>query len=223
MRDRILEELDTEGLRAAFLEYTRVAYGLIPPISKPRILDAGCGTGLPTVELARLGDGEIVAIDPDENAIDTLRQRIEKEGLSDRVRTVCCSIFETGFAAASFDIIWEEGVFHILDTQRVLAESARLVNGGGFLVMFETNEWFERTHERFADHGFDLVHRVPLPPGSWWTRYYAPLEERVAALREKYGEPEDRDVLSRFEREIESVKANVAKSDCSFVILCRKV
>jgi hypothetical protein len=64
---------------------------------------------------------------------------------------------------------------------------------------------------------------VPLPPGSWWTRYYAALEERVAALREKYGEPEDRDVLSRFEREIESVKANVAKSDCSFVILCRKV
>jgi hypothetical protein len=105
----------------------------------------------------------------------------------------------------------------------VLAESARLVNGGGFLVMFETNEWFERTHERFAEHGFDLVHRVPLPPGSWWTRYYAPLEERVAVLRKKYGESEDRDVLSRFEREIESVKANVAKSDCSFVLVRRRV
>jgi len=222
MRDRILEELDTEGLRAAFLEYTRKAYRMIPPIDRPRILDAGCGTGQPTVELALLSDGDIVAIDPDENALDTLRLRIEKEGLSDRVRTVCCSIFETGFTAATFDIIWEEGVFHLLDTQRVLTESVRLVPEGGFLVMFETNEWFERTHEHFSEHGLDLFQKLPLPPGCWWTRYYAPLEERVAVLREKYRETEDHEVLSRFEREAEAVKADVSKSDCSFILMRRR-
>jgi len=57
----ILEELDIEGLRGAFLEYTREAYLSIPPIVEPRIVDVGCGTGQPTLELARLSSGEIVA------------------------------------------------------------------------------------------------------------------------------------------------------------------
>jgi SAM-dependent methyltransferase len=221
MRTRILAELDTEGLRAAFLEYTREAYLSIPPIAEPRILDAGCGTGLPTVELAQLSDGEIVAIDPDEEAIDSLRLKIEELGLTDRVQAICCSIFETGFEPESFDIVWEEGVFHLLETDRVLAECARLLTAGGFLVMFETNGWLEATRGRFADHGFDPFRRIPLPSGSWWTRYYAPLEERVGRLRGHYQDPEDRKLLDRYQREIESVKADVARSDCSFIILKR--
>jgi SAM-dependent methyltransferase len=222
MRASIVEELDTEGLRAAFLEFTREAYLSLPPIEKPRILDAGCGTGLPTLELARLSDGEITAIDPDDEALETLRLRIEERGLSDRVRAIRCSIFETGFAPANFDIVWEEGVFHLLEADRVLEVSARLLKDGGFLVMFETNDWIETHRDRFAEHGFELSGHISLPPGSWWTRYYGPLEERVARLRASYQDPKGRQALSRFEREIESVKADIEKSDCSFVIMRRR-
>jgi predicted RNA methylase len=80
----ILEALDIDGFRTAFLEFTREAYLSIPPIAVPRILDAGCGTGVPTLELARLSDGEIVAVDADQKALDTLRLRIEERDLSDR-------------------------------------------------------------------------------------------------------------------------------------------
>jgi SAM-dependent methyltransferase len=148
---------------------------------------------------------------------------LDTEGLSSRVRTVCCSVFETGFAAASFDIIWEEGVFHLLEVGRVLDECARLLEGGGFLVMGETNKWIETTRGRFAEHGFSPFQHVPLPPGSWWTRYYGPLEERVVMLRRKGRGPEDRKVFGRIVREIESVKADVSNSDCSFVIIRRPV
>jgi len=223
MRTSILEELDTEGLRAAFLEYTREAYLSIPPIERARILDAGCGTGLPTLELARLSDGEIVAVDPDEEALESLRLKIEEQGLSDRVQAICCSIFETGFEPDSFDIIWEEGVYHLLETDRVLAESARLLRAGGFLVMGETNDWFETARGRFIKHGFEHFRHIPLPPGCWWTRYYAPLEERIKRLREDYRDPRDRELFGRYEREIESVKTDVARSDCSFELLRRKV
>ena len=217
----ILEELDIGGLRAAFLEYTREAYLSIPSIAQPRILDVGCGTGLPTLELARLSDGEIVAIDPDQEAIDTLRLKIEEQGLSDRVRTINCSIFETGFEPASFDIVWEEGVFHLLEAERVLEESARLLKAEGFLAMFETNDWIEANRGRFIKHGFENFRRVALPSGCWWTRYYLPLEERIASLGSKYSSPDDRKILARYEREIESVRADIARSDCSFVVLRR--
>jgi SAM-dependent methyltransferase len=219
MGTSIPEELDIEGLRAAFLEYTRDAYLSIPPISQPRILDAGCGTGLPTLELARLSDGEITAVDPDEGAIETLRLRIEEQGLSDRVRTVCCSIFETGLASASFDIVWEEGVFHLVDADRVLEESARLLKAGGYLVMFETNDWLEATRGRFIRHGFEHFRHVPLPSGCWWTRYYAPLEERIATIRARYDGSEELAVLGRYEAEIEAAKADATKFDCSFLLM----
>ena len=223
MRTSLLEELDTEGLRAAFLEYTREAYLSIPPIEEPRILDVGCGTGQPTLELARLSGGEIVAVDPDEKALGTLRLRIEEHGLSERVHAICTSIFDTEFEPESFDIIWEEGVFHLLEADRVLDKCARLLKAGGFLVMFETIDWIEATRERFGTHGFEHFRHIPLPSRCWWTSYYAPLEERVGRLRGEYLDPKDREVLGRFEREIESVKADVARSDCSFELLRRMV
>jgi SAM-dependent methyltransferase len=222
MQASILEELDIGGLRAAFLEYTREAYLSIPSIAQPRILDVGCGTGLPTLALARLSDGEIVAIDPDQEAIDTLRLRIEEQGLSDRVWTICCSIFETDFDPESFNIIWEEGVFHLLEAERVLEESARLIKAEGFLVMFETNDWIEANRGRFIKHGFERFRHIPLPSGCWWTGYYAPLEERIAGIRTRYSGSEELAVLGRYEAEIEAVKANVSKFDCSFVIMRRR-
>ena len=39
--------------------YTRKAFRLLPKLAKPRILDIGCGTGIPALELARLREGEI--------------------------------------------------------------------------------------------------------------------------------------------------------------------
>jgi SAM-dependent methyltransferase len=221
-RTRILDELGIEGLRSVFLEHTRAAYRSLPAIGKPRILDVGCGTGLPTLELARLSGGDIVAVDPDDEALETLRSNMAGRSLSNRVRTICCSIFDTGFAPSSFDIVWDEGVFHLLEPRRVLAECARVLKAGGFLVMFETDEWFESTTELFSDHGLVFFHRLRLPRGAWWTDYYAPLEARIARLRAVPTAPEDRELLRRLEREVAGVKADVAKTDCSFVVVRRR-
>lgn len=47
------------------LDYTRNAYHMLPRIDQPRILDVGCGRGDPTLELAKLSDGEIIGVDID--------------------------------------------------------------------------------------------------------------------------------------------------------------
>ena len=56
-------EINADQLRLTFLKYTKKAFEMLPQINKPRILDIGCGSGVPTLELARLSNGEIIGID----------------------------------------------------------------------------------------------------------------------------------------------------------------
>ena len=66
MKHDFLAELDRDGLRSHFNTFTRQAFQRLPKLNRPRILDIGCGTGVPALELASLSDGEIFGIDIDE-------------------------------------------------------------------------------------------------------------------------------------------------------------
>ena len=46
-----------DKIRKRLLKYTRKAFHILPQMNKPRILDVGCGSGIPTLELARLSQG----------------------------------------------------------------------------------------------------------------------------------------------------------------------
>ncbi|MBU7032610.1 MAG: class I SAM-dependent methyltransferase, partial [Theionarchaea archaeon] len=43
---------------------------MLPALDNPHILDIGCGTGEPTLELARLSEGIITAVDINQRALD---------------------------------------------------------------------------------------------------------------------------------------------------------
>jgi SAM-dependent methyltransferase len=212
------DALDTEDLRAGFLKYTRDAFRLLPPMVQPRVMDIGCGTGLPTLELARLSDGAIVGIDTDAEAIDRLRQRIDASGLAERISTRHVSLFDNGFENGSFDVVWEEGVLHLLDPATSLAECRRLLKPRGFLVMNETVEWFSSVRDRVPAAGFSIVDQLLLPERAWWTDYYAPLAERTRHLRSAQIGSIGAEQLAQLEREIAMVKAAPERFACGFFI-----
>ena len=78
--------------RAKLLPYTRRAFSSVPPVSNPLIVDAGCGTGVPTIELARLSGGTIYAVDTDARSLEILRAKADLFGLRKRIRIVDGSI-----------------------------------------------------------------------------------------------------------------------------------
>ena len=130
--------LNVEELRRRCLEHSRQAYRLLPPLGQPRILDIGCGQGQQTMELAGLGGGEVIGIDIDKAALSRLRQRVDQAGLRRRIKAIHVSLFDNGFDDNSFDLLWEEGVLHLLDASRSLSECRRLLKPDGYLVMHET-------------------------------------------------------------------------------------
>jgi len=215
----IIIDLNLEQLRVQFIRYTRKAFHMLPKMDQPCILDIGCGSGIPTLELAQLSNGEIIGIDIDQDALDKLKIKIEKMELTDRVKFINTSLYNSNLPSSSFDILWDEGVIHILDLKKSLRECNRLLKLNGYLVAGEMIKWIENKFKTFSKFGFKLINQFLLPKNCWWTEYYAPLEKKVIELRLRYSHAEDLEKLKPYEREIEMVKKNPQEFDCGFYIM----
>ena len=77
-----------DRFRRRLSKYTRKAFSLLPKLEKPRILDVGCGSGVPTMELAKLSSCVIVGVDVDQKLLDMLSRKAAEAGVSNRVETV---------------------------------------------------------------------------------------------------------------------------------------
>ena len=71
-------QIKKDKVRKRLLKYTRKAFRMLPKLNNPRILDVGCGYGIPTIELARLSQGEVTGIDIDQPALDELSRKIKE-------------------------------------------------------------------------------------------------------------------------------------------------
>ena len=109
MSKDLIAEINLDQFRERLSKYTRRAFRMLPKMERPKILDVGCGSGVPTLVLAKLSGGEVIGLDIDESRLDELNKKIKKEGFSKRVITRKCSMFNMDFPDESFDIIWAEG------------------------------------------------------------------------------------------------------------------
>jgi len=214
--------LRIEELRGRCLEHSRKAYRLLPRFEKPRILDIGCGHGQQTMELAYLSESEVLGIDIDKAAISRLRQRIDELCLGDRIKAIHVSLLDNQFDENSFDLLWEEGVFHLLDESESLPECWRLLKPDGYLVMHETIIWFDNIREKLREFSFRLMDQLMLPKHFWWTDYGAPLEERIQAYRETHGDATDYPKLAEYEKIVADIKSDPDRTD-SGIYLIRKL
>jgi ubiquinone/menaquinone biosynthesis C-methylase UbiE len=213
-------EIDRDSSRKRLLKYTRKAYRLLPVSGEPRILDIGCGSGVPTIELARLSKGTVVGIDTDQSLLDELDEKIEKGGFSGRVEGRKCSMFELDFPDGGFDIIWVEGAMRPIGFGRGLKEWRRLLKSGGFLVVHEEVRAVSNEIEKIPSLGYRLLKHFLLPEDAHWVDYYRPLEKRIWGLHEKYAKrPEDLRALEEVHDEIEMVKANPGEFRTAFYIM----
>lgn len=119
-------------------ECTRRAYSVCGGLpSRPEILDVDCGSGMQTLELARISDGNITALDDYQPVLDTLNENVKSEGLSSRVTVVKGTMFELPYAVGSCDLILSEGAIFIMGFENGLHEWKPLLKKGGYMVVSE--------------------------------------------------------------------------------------
>jgi cyclopropane fatty-acyl-phospholipid synthase-like methyltransferase len=191
---------DSESTARAYA----VASDLLP---RPKILDIGCGPGMQTLDLARLSQGEIIAIDFHQPFLDELVRRAREAGLDEHIQARKLSMFEMDFELEGFDLIWSEGAIYIMGFEQGFKTCRPFLKPRGYMVVTEAS-WFEpdppqevldfwkRAYpdmdtiagniRKIETNGYRLVDHFHLSKSSWWEGYYNPLAERIAMLRKQY-------------------------------------
>lgn len=170
----VLEEI--EQARETLLKYTREAFFRLPTLMKPQILDIGCGSGVPALELAKLSDGKVTGIDTDQSCLDEFNRKIKAKQLAKRVKAINMSVFDIKFPDKFFDVIWSEGVIGTLSFDKELKQWRRLLKHDGYLVIHYQQKYAADAVSNLPQYGYSLAETVLLPADAWWTEFYEPLE-----------------------------------------------
>lgn len=137
-----------------------------------RLLDIGCGGGLISEPMARMG-AEVTGIDASEKNIAVAQLHAEQSGVNVRYRAAAAE--ELAAEGAQYDVVLAlEIIEHVADVPAFMDAAARLLAPGGLLVMSTLN----RTAKSFALAivGAEYVLRW-LPRGTHdWRKFLRPSE-----------------------------------------------
>jgi ubiquinone/menaquinone biosynthesis C-methylase UbiE len=189
-------------------EHTRRAFSVIPQrVECPFILDIGCGQGMQTIELAKISNGKIIALDNHQGFLDILMERAKNEGVEENITPQNMSMLDMDFEEKTFDIIWSEGALYFMGFQNGLERCHQLLKDKGCLAVTElvytaanppddVVEFFDSEYpdiknvqenlETIKNSNFNVISNFTLPESAWLDNYYLPMEKELPLLNEKY-------------------------------------
>ncbi len=137
-------------------------------LSASKVADIGCGTAVLAMAAARVWDGEIIASDIDQVAVDVAEANLKANGMSGRVRCVEAAGFDHPdlSALAPYDLIFA----NILKGPLVALSpeiAANLRPGGYAIVSGLLNEQADDVVSVYSENGFNLHQRGEI--GEWTT------------------------------------------------------
>lgn len=129
-----------------------------------RLLDVGCGTGRPAVQIARTTGAHVTGITVSTSQVELATDYAREQGMSEQVRFERISAMEMPFADASFDRAMAfESIFH-MDRARVFEQMARVVRPGGRVVIADGVLYSPMTDEQreIVYRGFEVTELAPV-------------------------------------------------------------
>ena len=175
---------------------------------KLKIADIGCGTGAASILLAKQLNAQVTAVDFLPEFIEVLKDKAEKEGLSEKIATIVCSMEDLPFNREEYDLIWSEGAIYNMGFEKGVNEWKQFLKPDGLLVVSEITWLTEERPSEIQKHwdseypeidtasakirvlenaGYSPVSYFYLPEHCWLDNYYRPMQARFSNLLERHG------------------------------------
>lgn len=175
---------------------------------KLKIADIGCGTGSASILLAKQLNAQVTAVDFLPEFIEVLKDKAEKEGLSEKIATIVCSMEDLPFSREEYDLIWSEGAIYNMGFEKGVNEWKQFLKPDGLLVVSEITWLTEKRPSEIQKHwdseypeidtasakirvlenaGYSPVSYFYLPEHCWLDNYYRPMQARFPDLLERHG------------------------------------
>ena len=155
-------------------DYYKINSKEAKPLRGLRILDIGCGGGLLTEPMARLG-GKVVGVDPSEKNISVAKNHLSQTNLNvDYINSTAEQLVEWG---EKFDVILNmEVIEHVQNIEIFISSCQSLLNPGGIMFVATLNRTLKSYI--FAIIGAEYILRW-LPKGTHnWNNFVKPSELR---------------------------------------------
>lgn len=158
--------------RIKYIRDNAVSHFRIDSLNGLKILDIGCGGGLLSEPMARLG-AEVTGIDASEKNIKIASLHAEKQGLN--INYICTSAEDLAAKKKQFDIVLNmEVIEHVADVSSFMNASCDLLKPGGLMFIATINRTLKSF--AFAIVGAEYILRW-LPRGTHeWDRFLKPSE-----------------------------------------------
>jgi len=171
-----------DNCRKGLLKNLERAFAYVPKTEELKILDIGCGTGVPTIWLSENYGGIITAIDTDGNALEYLHTKIIDKKFENQITTCNISFFDLKTEPHSFDIILAEGFLNIVGFKECFVGVIALLKEGGYFVIHDEYKDHEIKCDFIRENDFYLAGTLLLDESVWWNDYYKQLEEGIESL-----------------------------------------
>ena len=134
---KLYNELEWEGLLKSHLPEDRSA----------KILDAGGGTGRITLPLAKIGY-KVTLCDLSSGMLDVAKEKLQKEGVLNRVTIVEADIASLPFPDETFALVLcLHGPLSIADSLKAAGELTRVMKRGGEIIVDAHSRYWAAMHK----------------------------------------------------------------------------
>jgi cyclopropane fatty-acyl-phospholipid synthase-like methyltransferase len=171
-----------DSCRKGLLRYLEKAFSMIPVTDNPKILDIGCGTGVPALWIADNYPGIITAIDPDKDALAWLISKINDRDMSDRVTALNISFYDFKANPDHYDIIIAEGFLNVVGFESAFPGVIEILRKNGYFIIHDEFKDNEKKCDFIRSNDCKIVDTLFLDEKVWWNDYYRQLESEIKAI-----------------------------------------
>jgi len=151
----------------------------LPQLTNPKILDIGCGTGVPTLWLAEKYIGTVTAIDTDQQSLDFLEHKIQSKQTSSKVEIQNVSFFDFVTDSDEFDLILAEGFLNVVGFEMGFNRVMAKIKKNGYFVIHDECKDNDTKMALIHKNNYTVVSSLLLDETIWWRDFYGQLEIEI--------------------------------------------